>query len=59
MSNTRWQYLVVDTKGKTNWLGKPTDNLQETLNRCGAQGWELVSSVPVYGHVRFVFKRQG
>lgn len=42
--STRWNYQVVEIKFQM--FGKPmTDRAQEELNRLGAQGWELVSSV--------------
>lgn len=42
--STRWNYHVVEIKFQL--FGKPmTDRAQEELNRLGAQGWELVSSV--------------
>jgi hypothetical protein len=42
--NERWTYQVIDSK--PDFLGRQTEPLQDTLNRHGAQGWELVEFIP-------------
>lgn len=44
--NQRWTYQVIDIK--PDFLGRQhkPEQLQELLNRHGAQGWELVAIVP-------------
>lgn len=42
--STRWQYKVVEIK--VNLFGaNVTERAQTELDKLGAQGWELVSSV--------------
>lgn len=42
--STRWQYKVVEIK--VNLFGaNVTERAQAELDKLGAQGWELVSSV--------------
>lgn len=57
---SRWQYQVVDVKPTFAGAFAPArsrEQLQATLDRMGAQGWELVSSTLGAGLTRLVFKR--
>ena len=49
-SNVQWEYRIVSAMGTVN-------SLTETLNRAGAEGWELVAS---YGNngMSLIFKRR-
>jgi hypothetical protein len=56
MVHERYAYQVVDVKGGV-WGLKP-QKLQEELNRLGAAGWELVSTMQTHGlAVRLFLKR--
>jgi hypothetical protein len=54
MANERWAYQVIELK--PGFMGLKSADMQAELNRLGAQGWELVGTIP--GHrMRFIFKR--
>ena len=56
MVSDRFAYQVVEVKGGL-WGLKP-QKLQEELNRFGAAGWELVSTMQTHGlAVRLFLKR--
>ena len=58
MSDT-WHYHVIEIIPRM--LGPSvSERLEEELNRLGAQGWELVSVIPVtaFDQVRAVLKRR-
>ena len=54
-----WSYQVVDIK--PDFLGRQNkpEQLQEVLNRQGAQGWELVGIIPggTWVQKRLLFKK--
>ncbi|HZX76565.1 DUF4177 domain-containing protein [Lysobacter sp.] len=55
---TQWTYQVVEIVPRM--LGPAvSERLQEELDRLGAEGWELVSVMPVtpFDHLRAVLKR--
>ena len=55
-----WTYHVVEIT--PSMLGPSvTERLTETLNLLGAEGWELVSVVPItpFDHLRAVLKKPG
>jgi hypothetical protein len=55
---TQWTYQVVEIVPRM--LGPAvSERLQEELDRLGADGWELVSVMPVtpFDHLRAVLKR--
>lgn len=55
---TRWTYQVIEIVPRM--LGPAmSERLQEELDRLGAEGWELVSVMPVtpFDHLRAVLKR--
>lgn len=57
---TRWNYQVVDLKPTFAGAFSPVrsrEQMQATLDRMGAQGWELVSASAGAGVTRLVFKR--
>ena len=59
MSTQRWQYLAVRVK-PARWFQIFPDEaaLQETMNRHGAQGWELVAVAGSHPHGQhLLFKR--
>jgi hypothetical protein len=43
--STHWSYKVIDVKAKGMRLTLNAEDVQETLNQQGAQGWELVNVV--------------
>ncbi|MEL6269568.1 MAG: DUF4177 domain-containing protein [Chloroflexota bacterium] len=52
--NIKWEYRVMaHTPGNVD----TPDNIEETLNTLGAEGWELVSVVPREGGADFYLKR--
>ena len=55
----RWSYQVIDIK--PDFLGRQTkpEQLQEVLNRQGAQGWELIAIIPgsTWVQKRLLFKK--
>ena len=55
----RWSYQVIDIK--PDFLGRQNkpEQLQEMLNRQGAQGWELVGISPggTWVQKRLLFKK--
>ena len=55
----RWSYQVIDIK--PDFLGRQNkpEQLQEVLNRQGAQGWELIQIIPGSHWVqkRLLFKK--
>jgi hypothetical protein len=60
MAADRWRYNVVEVKPKSVWRSVvQASDLQAELDRQGAQGWELVSMLPLPYPVglRLVFKR--
>lgn len=60
MAADRWRYNVVEVKPKSIWRSVVgASDLQAELDRQGAQGWELVSIIPLPYPVglRLVFKR--
>ncbi|MDI9240532.1 DUF4177 domain-containing protein [Lysobacter sp. LF1] len=53
-----WTYQVIEIVPRM--LGPAvSERLQEELDRLGAEGWELVSVIPVtpFDHLRAVLKR--
>lgn len=58
MASERWEYRVEDLK--YGFLGRAmqAEALTETLNRQGAQGWELVNVVMYGAQMKAFFKRQ-
>ncbi|MDD5934015.1 MAG: DUF4177 domain-containing protein [Clostridiales bacterium] len=61
----QWEYKTIYTDAKGFFGGKVNfSEFEEELNKLGAQGWELVSSVPSaqsYGSTRWIisiFKRK-
>lgn len=60
MNSNRWEYKVVPVKSAWRPF-MPADFdalLGETLNREGAQGWELVAMHPMGMQFTLVLKRQ-
>lgn len=57
MSNQRFSYQILELK--SGFWGVKTERVSEELNRLGAQGWELVASLPPNGvaPIRLVLKR--
>ncbi len=57
MSHPRFSYQIVDVK--SGFWGLKSERISEELNRLGAQGWELVSTLPPNGFaaIRLVLKR--
>lgn len=40
----RFEYKTVEVKSKSVWTNEvPTDEIDETLNKYGQDGWELVA----------------
>lgn len=44
MSDIRWSYKVIDLKGSFFRATVSSAQIEETLNRLGLQGWELVAA---------------
>ena len=61
MSNDRWSYQVVEMMPAFFRARVPAEQLQDELNRLGAQGWELVSvaraGIRATGVVQLYLKR--
>lgn len=57
--STRWQYKVLEIKPKLFGEGT-TERTQAELDKLGAQGWELVSTVQSHATetLRLFLKRQ-
>jgi hypothetical protein len=55
-ANTRWTYKVVDVK--PSFLGFKAENIQETLNQLGTQGWELVNILNIGMVIRLFLKKE-
>ena len=66
---TKWQYRIIvrnGPKGDMSWVDKSIQgNGEEVLNSMGADGWELLTILPIAGHqpdgvtkfIHYVFKR--
>ena len=52
----KWTYKVVDLKA--TWMVIKADQVQETLNQLGLQGWELVSTQMSGMVVRLYLKKE-
>jgi Domain of unknown function (DUF4177) len=50
----QWEYETISISRTTEVAG-----VREMLNALGAQGWELVSTIPEDDATYFVFKRSG
>jgi Domain of unknown function (DUF4177) len=60
MNAQRWSYLTIRLKPKRFMaIGVHPEDLQDELNKHGAQGWELVSVVSTRNafHLDLIFKR--
>lgn len=58
MHAQRWDYKVIDIKAGFLFKELQAENLTESLNREGLQGWELVNVVAVAGTMKAFFKRE-
>ncbi|MFC4728062.1 DUF4177 domain-containing protein [Coralloluteibacterium thermophilus] len=56
--NDRWEYKVLAPRNRWGMGETKPDRLAELLNREGAQGWELVSSVWMGAALKFFLKRR-
>lgn len=56
MSTARWSYLAVEVG--SSWTGTlKAEKIQEELNKHGAKGWELISTVANVTATVLVFKK--